>query len=235
VISVVVPTLNEARSVPVLAAAVADALAGEEFEVIVVDDDSPDRTWEVAGGLPAALRVRVIRRLGRTGLGSAVLEGLAAAGGDIVGFMDADLSHPAQALPAMVGRIRSGEADLVVGSRLVPGGGTEGWPRTRKLTSRLGTLLARPLTAVRDPMSGFLLFRRSVIEGVRLKPRGYKIGLEILVKGNARRVVEVPIVFRDRTVGESKLGLTQNLEFLVQLAGLYLHALGKRAWRRRSS
>lgn len=228
-ISIVVPTLNEARSIPVLAANVAAALAGEEYELIVVDDDSADRTWEVAGGLPAELRVRVLRRQGKRGLSSAVLEGIGVASGEVVGVMDADLSHPADALPGMIERLRSGEADLVVASRLVPGGGTEGWPRSRKLTSRLGTLLARPLTAVRDPMSGYLLFKRSVVDGAPLTPRGYKIGLEILVKGNARRVVEVPIVFRDRTVGESKLGLKQNLEFLAQVLDLYWYRLKKRA------
>lgn len=234
-ISIVIPTYNEAGSVPVLAGKIADVLAREPYELIVVDDDSPDHTGAIASALPAGCRVKVITRRGRRGLGSAVIDGMRAAGGDILGFMDADLSHPPEALPAMIDLIRRGEADLVVASRLVSGGGTEGWPRSRKLTSRVGTLLVRPLTAVRDPLSGFFLFRREVVEGVRLKPWGYKIGLEILIRGNAGRIREVPIVFRDRTAGVSKLGMRQNIEYLWQLLFLYGHAIARRAWGTRSS
>jgi dolichol-phosphate mannosyltransferase len=228
VISIIVPTLNEAKSIAVLAQEIAVALRREDYELIVVDDDSPDLTWEIAGGLRERCRVKVLRRVGKTGLASAVVDGFKAARGDIIGVMDADLSHPPAALPALLAAIRQGGADLAIASRLVPGGGTEGWPRTRKLTSRIATLLARPLTRVRDPLSGCFFFRREVIAGVALKPRGYKIGLEILVKGNARSIVEVPIIFRDRTVGMSKLSMKQNLEYLVQLADLLLFKLGRR-------
>lgn len=227
-ISIVVPTLNEARSIAALAQGVAAALGREDYEVIVVDDDSPDLTWKIAGDLPDWCRVKVLRRVGKTGLASAVVDGFKAARGDIIGVMDADLSHPPAALPALLDAIRRGGADLAIASRLVPGGGTEGWPRTRKLTSRVATALARPLTRVRDPLSGCFFFRREVIAGVGLRPRGYKIGLEILVRGNARRIVEVPIIFRDRTVGMSKLSMKQNLEYLVQLAELFLFKLGRR-------
>lgn len=227
-ISIIVPTLNEARSIAALAEGVAAALGREDYEMIVVDDDSPDLTWKIAGDLPDRCRVKVLRRVGKTGLASAVVDGFNAASGDIIGVMDADLSHPPAALPALLDAIRTGGADLAIASRLVPGGGTEGWPRTRKLTSRVATALARPLTRVRDPLSGCFFFRREVIEGVGLRPRGYKIGLEILVRGNARRIVEVPILFRDRTVGMSKLSMKQNLEYLVQLAELFIFKLGGR-------
>jgi glycosyltransferase involved in cell wall biosynthesis len=108
-------------------------------------------------------------------LSKAVVEGFAAARGGILGVMDADLSHPPELIPAMLSLLRAGEADMVVASRLVHGGGTEDWPASRKITSRIGTLLARPFTHVRDPMSGYFLFKREAIEGVRLRPRGYKI------------------------------------------------------------
>jgi dolichol-phosphate mannosyltransferase len=233
-ITIIVPTLNEAQSVATLAARIAAALEGERFETIVVDDDSSDETWRLACELPGALHVRIIRRVGRSGLSSAVVEGFAAARGEIIGVIDADLSHPPETIPGMLHAIRLGGADLVIASRMISGGATEGWPRSRKFSSRIASLLAKPITTVRDPMSGFLLFRREVIEGVRLKPRGYKIGLEILIRGNAQRIVEVPFIFRDRTAGKSKLGVRQNIEYLLQLADLYLYKLRRAGWSRMS-
>ncbi|HEY5997997.1 MAG TPA: polyprenol monophosphomannose synthase [bacterium] len=233
-LSIIVPTLNEAECVGPLAERIAAALAGERYEVIVVDDDSPDGTWRVAGELPARLNVRVVRRRGGRDLSRAVVEGFAAAAGELICVMDADLSHPPEILPALLAAVREQGADLAIASRLVPGGAAEGWPRSRALNSRVATLLARPLTAVRDPMSGYFLFRRDVLAGVSLKPRGYKIGLEIIVKGNAAKIVEVPFVFRDRTAGKSKLGLRQRFEYLGQVFDLYLEALKRRARARRA-
>ena len=219
-LSIVIPTYNEAKSIGILVGQIARILGSETFEIVVVDDDSPDGTWQIVEQLPADLHARVVRRHARRDLSKAVVEGFAAARGGILGVMDADLSHPPELIPAMLSLIRADGVDMVVASRLVPGGGTEDWPASRKLTSRIGTLLARPFTHVRDPMSGYFLFKREAIEGVRLRPRGYKICLEILVRGNVRRVREIPFIFRDRTTGESKIGLRQDFDYLVQLLSL---------------
>lgn len=227
-ISIIIPTYNEAKSIGILVGQIARILNNEDFEIVVVDDDSPDGTWKIVEQLPADLHARVVRRHGSRDLSKAVVEGFAAARGEILGVMDADLSHPPELIPAMLSVLRADEADMVVASRLVPGGGTEDWPASRKLTSRIGTLLARPFTRVRDPMSGYFLFKREAIEGVRLRPRGYKICLEILVRGKVRRVREIAFIFRDRTTGQSKLGLRQNLDFLVQLLNLAFFRLRRR-------
>ena len=226
-LSLIVPTYNEAKSIGVLVGEIARVLGAEAFEIVVVDDDSPDGTAAVVERLPAELQARVLRRHAARDLSRAVVEGFAAARGETLGVMDADLSHPPGLIPGMLALLRSGEADLVVASRLVPGGGTEDWPASRKLTSRVGTLLARPFTRVRDPLSGYFLMKRGVIEGVRLEPRGYKILLEILVRGRARRVRELPFTFRDRTSGESKIGMRQNLDYLRQLFSLARYRLGR--------
>jgi dolichol-phosphate mannosyltransferase len=233
VLSLIIPTFNEAKNIGALVGQIVRTLGEEAFEIVVVDDDSPDGTGKVVEQLPAGLHARVVRRHARRDLSQAVVEGFAAARGGILGVMDADLSHPPELIPTMLAVLRAGGADMVVASRLVPGGGTEDWPASRKLTSRIGTLLARPFTRVRDPLSGYFLLKREVIEGVRLKPRGYKICLEILVRGNARRVREIPFIFRDRTTGESKIGMRQDLDYLVQLLGLAWFRIHERIAGRR--
>jgi dolichol-phosphate mannosyltransferase len=131
--------------------------------------------------------------------------------------MDADLSHPPAVLPDLIGAINQGSL-LAVGSRYVPGGGVVNWPLKRRFVSRVSCLLARPLTAVKDATSGFFAFRREVIEGVRLNPWGFKIGLEIYVKARHQgKIKEVPFVFTDRRAGESKLS--------GKVMGLYLKQL----------
>ncbi len=167
--------------------------------------------------------VKVLHRTDKRGLSSAVLDGFAAAGGDILVVMDADLSHPPEKIPEMVAQITEGRADMVVGSRHVSGGSIEDWPIHRRLISKTATLLARPLTKVKDPMSGFFALRRSVIEGVTLDPVGYKIGLEILVKGRHTKVGEVPIRFANRKAGQSKLGGAVMLRYIDHVTTLYEH------------
>jgi dolichol-phosphate mannosyltransferase len=165
--------------------------------------------------------VVVVHRPGKLGLGTAVIEGFAAASSEVLGVMDADLSHPPELLPRMLEPIRDGRADFVIGSRYIPGGGTRNWPRARLVASRLACLLARPVTQVRDATSGFFLLQRSVSEGVQIKAGGFKICLELLVRGRARSVVEVPYVFTGRTVGESKMNLPEASGYLRQLYDLF--------------
>ncbi len=214
-LSVIVPTYQEADSLPPLLARI-EALQSEglSLEVIVVDDDSRDGTEEAMRRL-ALPWARLITRRGQRGLSSAVLTGLRAARGDIMVVMDADLSHPPEAIPKFVEALEAG-ADFVVGSRYVPGGTTEdGWGVWRWVNSKVATIMARPFTSVKDCMSGFLGFRAKTWQrAVDLDPVGYKIGLELIVKCRCRQVVEVPIHFSTRRHGESKLTLKVQVQYL---------------------
>lgn len=221
----IVPTYNEKDNLEELAKRVTDACSTHALpvEVIVVDDNSPDGTGDYAEELSKKFPLRVLHREGKLGLSSAVLEGIKLAKGDLIVVMDADLSHPPERIPDMVGKITSGEAEIVIGSRYIPGGSVENWPVTRRFVSKSATILARGLTKVKDPMSGFLAFRKSVVDGVSLNPVGYKIGLEILVKGKYTKVAEVPIHFANRKAGKSKLGGSEVFKYVDHVIMLYEH------------
>lgn len=223
VVSIVIPTYNERGRLGDLVTTLSETFErlGLDGELVIVDDNSPDGTGALADELATRYPVRVVHRAGKLGLGTAVIEGFAAAGAEVCGVMDADLSHPVDLLPRMIEAIRTGEADFVIGSRYVRGGGTRDWPIARLLMSRVACLLARPVTPVRDATSGFFLLRRSVAEGVRIQAGGFKICLELLVRGRATSVVEVPYVFRGRTVGESKMNAKEASGYLRQLYDLY--------------
>jgi len=223
-LTVVVPTYNEAPNVAALLRRVDGALAGRvDYEVVVVDDNSPDGTADVVRSLQGEYPVRVIVRTNERGLASAVIEGFRQARGEVVGAIDADLQHPPEKLPELLQKVREG-ADIVVASRYEPGGAIEGWTPGRKIVSRGARLLAYVFAPSsrrsRDPLSGFFLLRRSAIEGVDLRPVGYKILLEILVRGNARNVASVPFSFADREAGQSKYGLREQVNYLRHLARL---------------
>lgn len=225
-LSVIVPTYEEKENLHELLTRVLATFArlDEPAELLIVDDNSPDGTAAAAESLAAELkageRVRVLLRTEDRGLAKAVTAGIAAARGDVLAVMDADLSHPPELLTDMLAAIRGG-ADVAVGSRYVAGGGTVDWPWWRQLISRVAAMLARPLVGFRDTTSGFFALRRASLEGVELKPRGYKIGLEIIARLRRPRVVEVPIVFRDRRFGSSKLSGAVMGAYLVQLGALY--------------
>lgn len=215
-LSVVVPTYNEAGSLPKLAERLHAALAGRDWELVVVDDGSPDGTADVALSLAPRIPVRVVRRAGKAGLASAVVAGFDAAHGDMLLVMDADLSHPPEVVPALVDAIEHG-ADLAVGSRYVPGGGVMDWPVQRRAVSRVACLMGNLLVPVHDATSGFFALRRTVIDGVRLNPIGFKIGFEVIARGRYTKVVEVPYTFRDRELGASKFGRREIAQYVVQL------------------
>ena len=221
-LSVVVPTYNERDRLAHLVDAVFGAYraAGLDAELIVVDDNSPDGTGALADELAARYRLQVIHRAGKLGLGTAVVAGFAAAHAPIVGVIDADLSHPPSLLPKMLAIMTSTSADIVIGSRYIAGGGTRNWPFGRLLLSRLACVLARPLTPVKDATSGFFLIRRDLARGVRISAGGFKICLELLVRGRPASVVEVPYVFEGRTAGESKMNLKEAAGYLQQLRDL---------------
>lgn len=228
-ISIVVPTYKEAENLPHVSKAIADALAGRgwDYEVLFVDDDSQDGSEEICAELAETLPVRIVVRKEERGLATAVIHGIEASSGDIVVVMDADLSHPASAIPEMLRRLEANESDFVLGSRYVEGGTIhDEWSVFRKLNSIVPSLMARPLCHLKDPMSGFFAFHRADMPGrSRLSPIGYKIALEIFVKGDFRRASEVPIHFSDRQYGESKLSLKEQLNFLRHLARLYAYRL----------
>jgi dolichol-phosphate mannosyltransferase len=222
-LSIVIPTYNERGRLADLVAKLFDVFAeqGIDGELVIVDDNSPDGTGQLADELAATHRIRVVHRAGKLGLGTAVVAGIEAATAEVCGVLDADLSHPPELLPRMLDALRSGEADFVIGSRYIPGGGTRNWPLSRLLMSRFACMLSRPVTPVHDATSGFFLLRRDIARGVRIEAGGFKICLELLVRGRATAVLEVPYVFVGRTVGESKMNFAEATGYLRQLYALY--------------
>jgi dolichol-phosphate mannosyltransferase len=219
----VVPTYNERDRLPELVRAIFAAYdeAGIYGELVIVDDNSPDGTGKVADTLALEFPIRVVHRAGKLGLGTAVVEGFNAAEAEIVGVIDADLSHPPALVPRMLAIMQEEHADVVIGSRYVPGGGTSHWEASRVLMSKFACLLARGLTPVRDATSGFFLMRRDRARGVTISAGGFKICLELLIRSEPRLVIEVPYVFTGRTVGESKMNLKEATGYLRQLRDLY--------------
>ena len=222
-LSVIVPTYNEAGALPILVNRLLGALegCGFDFELVIVDDNSPDGTGLVADDLARDHPIHVIHRPRKAGLASAVLDGLAVARGDLIGVMDADLSHPPEVIPVMVRALEEGGVDLAVGSRYVKDGAIEDWPWRRKIVSVLANLMTRWLIPVKDATSGFFVIRRAAIDGVELNPIGFKIGLEVMARACYQSYAEIPYVFTDRKHGTSKFGPSEVCSFLKQLAILY--------------
>lgn len=223
-ISVLIPTYMEAESLPELVERIETALNGASFEIVVIDDNSPDGTAEVASRLSERFgNIRVVSRPGKMGLGSAVVEGLRVARSRFVAVMDADLQHPPEILPQMLRKLMEGY-DVVIASRFVAGGGVEGLSSWRKLVSKGATLLAHislsKSRGVADPLSGYFAFDKAAIGEAELNPIGYKILLEVLAKGNYKSVFELPYTFERRAKGKSKLGLREMLRYLKHLYAL---------------
>lgn len=227
-ISIIIPTYREVENIPLVLDRINQLRRdyGLEVEVLFMDDDSRDGSIEAVERAGYSWARIVVRRENR-GLSPAVVDGFRLAQMPILICMDCDLSHPPEKIPAMVLALESGQ-QLVLGSRYVPGGSTDDdWGLFRWLNSRVATLLARPLTKARDPMSGFMAIRRSdFLQARDLNPVGYKIALELIVKCNCENVGEVPIRFTDRQFGESKLTLKEQLKYIQHLRRLYIHKFG---------
>jgi len=229
-VSVVIPTFNERSNIRPLVAAIDAALGPHGWEVIIVDDDSPDGTWAEAAALAREEpRVRCLRRVGRRGLSSAVVEGALAASGRFVAVMDADFQHDETVLPAMLAQLEQG-ADLVIGTRYAEGGGVGGWDATRRQMSDVATRLARLLIGNRttDPMSGFFAAKRDVYAAAvhDLSNQGYKILLDLIASHpGPLRIAEVPYTFRNRREGESKISPMILAEFAFLLIEKLTHGL----------
>jgi glycosyltransferase involved in cell wall biosynthesis len=225
-VSLVIPTYNERENVRAVVDQCAAALAGYDFEIVIVDDDSPDGTWRIARRTYAADdRVRVVRRTDVTGLATAISRGFAEASAEFCAVIDADLQHPPEKLPALIDAFDPG-VDVVIASRYVEGGGIERWSPMRRIVSRGAARLAKiglpAVHGIADPLSGFFAVRRSVLRDVALSPIGYKILLEVLVKCEYNGVAEIPYVFTERTHGESKLTGEEYLAFLRHVSTLRL-------------
>ncbi len=222
-ISIIIPTYNEKDNVIPLVEKLHSVLSGYKYEVVLMDDNSRDGTIELAQSLSAKYPVRIIVRKGVRGLATAVADGFKAAKGQYFVVMDADLQHPPDLIPKLVQALEDG-ADMAVASRYVKGGGMENWSTTRKIISKgaivISHILLSSSRAVKDTTSGYFALKREVVEGVELKPIGWKIMLETLYMGNVRKAVEVPFIFALRTKGTSKLNFHQQIEYLKHIWSL---------------
>ena len=228
-IAIIVPTLNEAENVQPLITRIEQT--GLAFsEIVFVDDGSTDGTRAQLHNLAKSHRVRLVERNGsERGLAGAILAGAESTSAELLAIMDADLSHPPQELAALLRPILADEADLVIGSRYVAGGATPGWPIWRRVISRLASGLAYPLTGVSDSMCGFFAIRRDSLLRFGKTAIGFKIVFETIVRGRKTlRVQEVPIVFRNRERGRSKMSLTEVIRFGLR----WLRAIARRVFDR---
>lgn len=237
-LSLVVPTYNESGNIEAIIEALSAALDRRlpgDYELVIVDDDSPDRTWEKAVALSQVYpQVTVIRRVGERGLASAVIHGLRCSKSDIVGTINADLQHPPEVMVELVDAIEHG-ADIANASRYIGGGAIRGWSWSRRILSKgagalASWLLPGPARHLSDPMSGCYLVRRRLIEGCieEIKPRGFKTLIEILVRTDSKRIVEVGYTFRERQVGCSKVTWKSYVQYFSQLIALRLYWHGRR-------
>lgn len=226
--SLVIPTYNESKNIRAIAeilSSLLDQAMPGDYELIVVDDNSPDKTWELAQALiPEYPQLRVMRRIEERGLSTAVIRGWQAAKGRILGVIDGDLQHPPQVLLQMLAAMDQG-ADLAVASRHVEGGGVSSWSFIRRFLSRgaqlLGlVILPQVVGRVSDPMSGYFMVRRSAIAGHTMSPVGYKILIEVLGRGKIDEIAEVGYEFQERREGESKVTWKQYVEYLQHLLKL---------------
>ncbi len=232
-LSLVVPTFNESGNVAQLVRELTETLdraPGCTYEIIIVDDDSPDRTWELALSLARDVpNLRVMRRTDERGLSTAVIRGWQVARGDVLAVIDGDLQHPPEILLALWAELEQGR-EMAIASRHVEGGGVSTWSLWRRVVSRsaqvLGlVMLPGAVGRVGDPMSGYLMVQRVAVQGIDLDPLGYKILVELLGRCRLRSIAEVPYVFRERAAGHSKLTRKVYLDYVRHLLRLRLAGL----------
>jgi dolichol-phosphate mannosyltransferase len=232
-LSLILPTYNESKNIREMVRRLTQVLERAlpaAYEIIVVDDDSPDRTWELAHSLTGEYaQLRVMRRQQERGLSTAVIRGWQASRGELLGVIDADLQHPPEITVDLYNEMAHG-ADLAVASRHVEGGGVSDWSILRRILSRAAqviglVILPGVVGRVSDPMSGFFMLRRSAIQGIKLNPLGYKILIEVLGRGKFRWIGEVPYVFQERVQGESKVTRKVYIDYLRHLLRLRISSL----------
>ncbi len=222
-LSVVIPTYNEKDNIAPLITGVHEALSGCDHEIIIVDDNSQDGTIDIVKKLASKYPVKLFVRRDEKGLATAVIHGIKQASGNTVAVMDADLQHPPEILPKLYQAIQGG-ADMAIASRYVKGGGCPNWGLFRRITSKVALRIAHIFLPssrrVKDPMSGFFMFRPENVDLLKLKPVGYKIALEVMLVGSFTNIVEVPFIFKERSAGQSKLKVQTQVEYLSHILSL---------------
>lgn len=221
-LSLIIPTYNEKENIRNLILKIQEEFSQNNIngEIIVVDDNSPDGTGKILEDLKKDWgNLKIIHRKGKLGLSSAAIEGWKISEGDVLGLMDADLSHPPEKIKELFFAIEKGNFDFTIGSRYVKNGNIIGWNFKRKLMSKTATLLSRIYTKVKDPMTGFFMIKKEVIKNVKLNPKGFKILLEVIIKGNYKNIKEIPITFVNRQKGKSKAGTKEIFYYLRNLIG----------------
>jgi len=234
-LSIIIPTYNERDNIEILIPKIDTVLKNIKipFEIIIVDDNSPDGTAEFAEMLSKTYPIKVVKRPGKLGLSSAVLDGFKVSEGNIIAVMDADLQHPPEVLPNMLEKIIKDQCDVAIASRYIRGGSAGGLPPFRRLVSQGAILIAKLLLPcvrkIRDPVSGYFMFKREVIKDVtsEMNPRGFKILLEVLVMGKVGKVCEVPYIFGKRHKGRSKLKPSEIINYLAHILDLYRRGKSK--------
>ena len=231
-VSIIIPTYNESENIIQVLKSIGDYLPKDiAIEVIVVDDNSPDGTGKLVEDYisdtqnETGYAIVVIHRKTKSGLSSAILDGIQHSNGETVVIMDSDFSHPPKIIPQLVEEIKTSKCDIVIASRFVPGGTINGWSTKRKLISKTAKGIAKVGLGVNesDPMSGFFAFRRKILEGIKLDAIGYKMLLEILVKTKGAKVKEIPYTFTDRTRGSSKLDSSTMFDYVRSVWKLYMY------------
>ena len=229
-VSIIIPTYNESENIIQVLKSINEHLPEDiTTEALVVDDNSPDGTGKIVedyindtqNGIGYA--IEVIHRKSKSGLSSAILDGIQCSSGETIVIMDSDFSHPPKIIPQLVEEIKTSKCDIVIASRFVPGGAITGWSTKRKLISKTAKEIAKAGLGVNesDPMSGFFAFKRKILDGIKFDAIGYKMLLEILVKTKGAKVKEIPYTFTDRTRGSSKLDSSTMLDYVKSVWKLY--------------
>jgi len=242
-LSIILPTFNESQNITRILDSIVEALPPNiATEIIIVDDNSPDGTGNIASQHGkkienGKLRVEVVRRRAKLGLSSAILVGVKSASGEIIVVMDGDFSHPPRTIPYILEELQNSRYDIVVASRYVNGGSIIGWPFKRKLMSKGATKIARYGLGieVKDPLSGFFAFRRIIIDGMKFDAIGYKMLLEILVKAKGVRIKEVPYTFTNRSAGASKFDASVIFDYTKAVWKLYRYGKSVEEKEKRTS
>ena len=229
-VSIIIPTYNESENIIQILKSIGEHIPKDiATEAIVVDDNSPDGTGKVVEDYindtqnKTGYTVGVIHRKTKSGLSSAILDGIQHSTGETVVIMDSDFSHPPKIIPQLIEEMETSECDIVIASRFVPGGAINGWSTKRKLISKTAKGIAKAGLGVNesDPMSGFFAFKRKILDGIKFDAIGYKMLLEILVKTKGAKVKEIPYTFTDRTRGSSKLDSSTMLDYVKSVWKLY--------------
>ena len=229
-VSVIIPTYNESENIIQLLKSIGEHLPKNiAVEAIVVDDNSPDGTGKIIDDYindeqgKIGYTVDIIHRKTKSGLSSAILDGIEYSSGETIVVMDSDFSHPPKIIPRLIEEIKISKCDIVIASRFVTGGAIKGWSIKRKLISKTAKGIAKAGLGVNesDPMSGFFAFRRKILEGIKLDAIGYKVLLEILVKTKDIKIKEIPYTFTNRTLGSSKLDSSTMLDYVRAVWKLY--------------